>query len=225
MKKETTSKIPIYLVPGLAASPIIFQKLSLDPDLYELHFLKWKKPLALEETLKNYAKRMCQDIKHKKPILIGVSFGGIMVQEMSKFIETRKVIIISSVKSTKELPKRLKIVRLTKVYKLFPTKIITNIEYYLQHLLIGKFKERKITYYQKYLSVRSKKYLKWAIYHVINWQQKKPLHNIVHIHGNNDRIFPIKHIKNAIEIEKGSHIMILTKAKKISEHIHEAISC
>lgn len=224
MKKEKIPKTPIYLVPGLAASPEIYENLSLSPDLYELHFLKWKRPLALEETLTNYAMRMCHDITHKKPILIGVSFGGIMVQEMSKFTDTQKVIIISSIKSTKELPRRLKLARFTKAYRLFPIKIITNIEYYLQFFL-KKFSKKRIKSYQKFLSFRSKDYLKWSIYNVINWQQKEPLKNIIHIHGNSDTIFPIKNIKNAIEIEKGTHTMILTKAKKISEHIHQALAC
>lgn len=218
------SKTPIYFVPGLAASSKIFEKLSLSPDLYELHFLEWKEPLALEETLRNYAMRMCQDITHKKPILVGVSFGGIVVQEMSKFTDNQKVIIISSVKCTKELPKRLKIARFTKAYKLIPAKILANIEYYLQRFS-GKLFQKKIKTYQKYLSMRNKTYLKWAIYNVINWQQKEPLNNIVHIHGNNDRMFPIKYIKNAIKIEKGTHAMILMKSKKISEHIHQIITC
>jgi esterase/lipase len=34
----------------------------------------------------------------ENPVLIGVSFGGILVQEMAKHIDARKVIIISSVK-------------------------------------------------------------------------------------------------------------------------------
>ena len=47
--------------------------------------------------------RMCEDIQHKNPVLIGVSFGGVLAQEMSRFIDLKKVIIISSVKNTNEL--------------------------------------------------------------------------------------------------------------------------
>ena len=49
--------------------------------------------------------------------------------------------------------------------------------------------------------------------------------NIVHIHGTKDNVFPLKHIKNAIEIKGGTHIMILTKAKKISKIIDEVLTC
>ena len=57
------SKIPIYFVPGLAAGPEIFENLNLSEDKYDLHYLAWKTPLAIEETIANYAMRMCEDIK------------------------------------------------------------------------------------------------------------------------------------------------------------------
>ena len=49
--------------------------------------------------------------------------------------------------------------------------------------------------------------------------------NITHIHGTNDHVFPIKNIKNCIEIEDGTHSMIITKAKKLSKIIHETLTC
>ena len=53
-------------MPGLAAGPEIFENINLDKSLYELHLLQWIKPLALEETITNYAMRMCYKIEHKK---------------------------------------------------------------------------------------------------------------------------------------------------------------
>lgn len=218
------SKTPLYFMPGLAAGPEIFENLKLSENLYELHYLEWKKPLALEETIANYAMRMTEDIKHKNPVLVGVSFGGIIVQEMSKFIDVKKIIIISSVKSQNELPKRYKIAAKSKIYKLFPTRIITNFENYAKYF-IGKTLERKAKLYKKYLSVRGKQYIKWSIHNAINWNQEKPLDNVIHIHGSKDEIFPIKNITNAIEIENGNHSMIIIKAKEISSIIHQNLIC
>lgn len=211
-------------MPGLAAGPEIFYKLSLDPTLYELHYLKWKKPLGMEEPITDYAKRMICEIKHKKSVLIGVSFGGIIVQEMSKFIDTEKIIIISSIKSTSELPKRYKIAGKSKIYKLFPTQIVTNFENY-SRFFIGKSLEKKAKMYKKYLSVRGKDYIKWSIRNVVYWRQDTPLENIVHIHGTDDNIFPLKRIKNCIKIEHGNHSMIILKAKQISQIIHQSLAC
>jgi esterase/lipase len=218
------NKIAIYFVPGLAAGPEIFENLNLSEDKYEIHYLKWKKPLALEESISNYAMRMCEDVKEKNPVLVGVSFGGIMVQEMSKYLDTKKVILISSVKTNHELPKRFKLAKFTKAYKLFPTNIVSNFENYAKYFL-GKSLKKRAKIYNKYLSVRSKTYLNWAISAVLNWEQVEAQQNVVHIHGTNDHVFPIKNIGNCIKIKDGSHVMIITKAKKISKIIEKILTC
>ncbi|WBX74365.1 alpha/beta hydrolase [Tenacibaculum pacificus] len=209
-------KNAIYFVPGLAANTKIFDHLSLSEEDTELHFLEWLLPTTIDETIQSYAQRMCENIHHENPILVGVSFGGILVQEMSKIIDCKKVVIISSIKNNKELPKTLKLAFVTGVYKLFPTKIIANIESY-ERYFFNDYLKKRAQLYKVYLSVRDKDYLQWAIYNVLHWQQEEALPNIVHIHGNDDEVFPSKYIQNYIEIEKGTHIMILNKAKTISK--------
>ena len=113
-------KIPVYFIPGLAASSQIFNNIKLPSESFETYFLEWFLP-SINESLQDYAKRMALQIKHKNPVLIGVSFGGIVAQEIAKHIETKKVIIISSIKSNNEMPKRMKIAKFTKLYKVLPT--------------------------------------------------------------------------------------------------------
>ena len=217
-------KIPIYLVPGLAAGPEIFENLNLPEDKYKLHYLEWKTPLALEETTVNYAMRMSEEVKEQNPILIGVSFGGIMVQEMSKFLDVKKIIIISSVKHHEELPKRFQMAKFTKAYNLFPTRVVSNFEDYAQYFL-GKSLKKRAKLYKKYLSVRNQLYLNWSIRNVIKWKQTNKNQNITHIHGTEDHVFPIKNIDNCLQIEGGNHVMIITKAKKISKIIDDILTC
>jgi hypothetical protein len=216
------SKIPIYFVPGLAASIAIFEHLELPEDTFEVHYLDWLVPKSQHETLSDYAERMCVRIKHKNPVLVGVSFGGVMVQEMSKIIDVKKTIIISSVKTKHELPRRLHIAKATKAYKLFPTKAIVNIESFAKYAF-GDIAKKRIELYRKYLSMRDETYLPWAVYHVLHWQQETLLPNVVHIHGDADGVFPIKHIKNCHVIHGGTHVMILNKAKQISKLLVEVI--
>lgn len=209
------SKTHIYFMPGLGVGPEIFKKLNLNTD-FELHYLEWKKPLSIDESLVNYTMRMVEDIKHPNPILVGVSFGGIIVQEMSKFVDAKKIIIISSVKSNKEFPKRFKFASVSNIYKLFPTTIISNFENYTK-FFIGKYLRKKAENYTRYLTVRDKTYIKWSIQNVLNWQQEISSENIFHIHGAKDKVFPIKYIQNSVHIADGDHAMIIVKAKKISE--------
>lgn len=212
------SKTHIYFMPGLGVGPEIFKKLTLNPE-YELHYLEWKKPISQEESLVNYSMRMADDVKHENPVLIGVSFGGILVQEMSKFINTKKIIIISSVKSKNEFPKRFKFANASKIYKLFPTSIVTNFDNYSK-FFIGKYLRKKAENYKRYLTVKDKTYIEWSIQTVLNWKQETPIDPILHIHGTKDNVFPIKHIHNCEQIIDGDHAMIIIKAKKISEIIN-----
>ncbi len=212
------TKTHLYFVPGLAAGTKIFEYLSFPKDKFELHFLEWIMPTSIDEPIEDYAKRLCKNIKHENPVLVGVSFGGVMVQEMSKFVNPQKTIIVSSIKTSDELPTRLKLAQKTKAYKLFPSKIIENIEDY-EHYFFTDYLKKRADLYKEYLSVRDSDYLKWSVRTILNWQQKKPLPNTVHIHGTDDEIFPVKYITDYIPVENGTHIMILNKARVISKII------
>lgn len=216
------NKVHIYFVPGLAASPKIFEYLNFNPQLFEIHYLEWLLPLSKTETLENYAKRMSELVLQENSILIGVSFGGIMVQEMSTFINVDKVIIISSIKNKHELPVALKLLNKIKATKIIPLKFLTNIEIF-EKLAFNNFTKKRLKLYKKYLAVRDETYLTWAINAIFNWQRVEQISNLIHIHGTNDHIFPIKNIENCIKIEGGTHIMILNKAKTISKIINKYI--
>ncbi|WP_269684083.1 alpha/beta hydrolase family protein [Flavobacterium lacustre] len=215
------SKIPVYLMPGLAASAAIFERIALPEAVFETVLLEWEIPLD-QETLPDYAKRMTEKIKHPNPVLIGVSFGGILVQEMAAFIQVRKVIIISSVKSNLEFPRRMKIAKTTKAYKLIPMSLILNIEN-LAKFSFGAKVNQRLKLYEKFLSVRDIRYLDWAVEKVILWDRTVADKNVIHIHGDADDVFPIKYISDCIVVKGGTHIMILNKYKWLNANLPEII--
>jgi pimeloyl-ACP methyl ester carboxylesterase len=210
-------KIPVYLMPGLAASSLIFERIALPEESFELFLLEWEIPLDTESLL-DYARRMTDKIKHPNPILIGVSFGGILVQEMARCIPVKKVIIISSVKTNLEFPRRMKIAKTTKAYKLIPMSLILNIEN-LAKFSFGEKVNQRLRLYEKFLSVRDIRYLDWAIEQVILWERTVADTNVIHIHGDADDVFPIKYISNCIVVKGGTHIMILNKYKWLNANL------
>lgn len=216
------SKIPVYFMPGLAASPKIFERIQLPDEQFETHLLEWFLPKP-NEALEGYAERMAEEIKHDDAVLIGVSFGGILVQEIAKIRQVRKTIIISSVKSADEFPLRMKVAKNTKAYKLIPTGMFSNVEFLLKYGIGDRIKER-LELYKTYLSVNDKKYLDWAIEHVLIWDRKEADEKVVHIHGDNDDVFPIKNIKNCIVVKGGTHAMILFKYKWMNENLPRIIT-
>lgn len=214
-------KIAVYFMPGLAASSAIFNRIILPESTFEIHMLDWEIPLK-NETLTNYAKRMATNVKEDNAVLIGVSFGGVLVQEMSKYLNLKKLIIISSVKTNLEVPLRMKIAKSTKFYKLVPTSLLQNIEI-LNKFSFGKIIQQRLKLYEKYLSMRDKVYLEWAIEQMILWDRTKADKNVIHIHGDKDEVFPIKNIKKHIIVEGGTHIMILSKYRWMNENLPKII--
>lgn len=209
------------MMPGLAASPVIFERIRLPEDQFEVYWLSWKIPLN-GESLSAYAKRMCSEIKHENPVLIGVSFGGVLVQEMAQFINLRKLIIISSVKTKDEIPLRMKLVRSSKIYRLVPTRLLQQIEV-LQRFAFNQALKMRFKLYEKYLSMRNKEYLEWAIEQMLCWNRTQVDENVVHIHGDADEVFPIENIKSCIAVPGGSHIMIVLRYRWFNEHLPKII--
>ena len=97
-------------MPGLAASSLVFENIRLENPNYQLYRLDWIQPKK-NESIKSYCLRLSKKIKHKQPILLGVSFGGIIVQELDKIVNAKKIVIVSSVKSHDEYPMVFKIAR------------------------------------------------------------------------------------------------------------------
>ncbi|KLT70872.1 MULTISPECIES: alpha/beta hydrolase [Flavobacterium] len=211
------SKIPVYFMPGLAASSSIFERIQLDDSVFEVCLLEWEIPLP-KESLSEYALRITKKITHPNPVLIGVSFGGILVQEMARHINARKIIIISSVRSNLEFPKRMKIGKTTKAYKLIPMQLLLNVEK-LAKFSFGEKINKRIKLYEKFLSVRDLHYLQWAVESVILWDRNQIDEKVIHIHGDQDDVFPIKYIKSCIIVKGGTHVMILNKYKWLNENL------
>lgn len=210
-------KIHVYFMPGMAANSSIFENIKLPQDQFATHRLEWFVP-SKGMTLSEYALAMCAKVKHTNPVLVGVSFGGMLVQEMARHMQVRKVIIISSVKSKNELPKRLIFAKYTKIHKLLPTGLVSNVEL-LAKYAFGETVVKRLDLYEQYLSIRDKYYLDWAIDQIVHWQQDNYHPNLIHIHGDKDAVFPIQNISNCIRIEDGSHTMILNRFKWFNQQL------
>ena len=214
-------KTVVYFMPGLAASSSIFQGINLPENEFETILLEWVLPLK-KETLVDYAKRMAKNIKHENAVLIGVSFGGVLVQEMAAFLNLKKVIIISSIKANTELPRRMKIAKTTKAYKMIPTHLMQDVEKLVKYAF-GESLKRKLKLYEKFLLMRDKIYLDWAIEQMICWERTIIDEKVIHIHGDADEVFPIKHIKNAIIVRGGTHALILSKHRWLNANLPKII--
>jgi esterase/lipase len=113
----------LYIFSGLGADESIFQRLDFSG--FNTNFIKWIVPND-KETIENYATRLIDQITSTKPILIGLSFGGLMAVEVAKQIGPEKVILISSAKTKKEIPCYYRWAGQVRFHKLLPTTLLKS---------------------------------------------------------------------------------------------------
>ncbi len=218
MKKQA-----LYLMPGMAANPGIFEYLKF-PEEYKIipmHFIIPEK----NERLMDYTSRLIKEqIKHKNPVLLGVSFGGMIIQEISKQIPVKKLILISTVKTNREFSPFFKKAFRYKWYKFFPSKALSYIDVMEKISFPGRFKQ-KMKLYKKYMDHLPSEYYDWAIKAFLMWDQEDfPKTPFLHIHGTADRVFPVKYIREPyIPVPGGRHDMIIFRASWFNERWNEIL--
>ncbi len=215
--KNTASPTHVYYVPGMCAKPTIFEHIHLPEDQYITHWISWVNPLK-NESIEAYSKRLCAEVTHDNVILIGVSLGGLVVQEMQKFISVKKIILISTIKSRYELSGLMKFARATKAYKLLPMSLVKYLKQF-EKWPLGKFIKGRLHIYNRYIGIDNKRYMQWGIKEVVNWNRTTPLPNVIHIAGDKDHIFPLKNIKNCIVVKGGTHLMIIMRYRWFNENL------
>ncbi|MEP7376355.1 MAG: alpha/beta hydrolase [Chitinophagaceae bacterium] len=212
-------KKTIYCISGLGADEKIFRNLSMNG--IQLEYISWLKPLE-GERIGEYAGRMASPILHSKPVLLGVSFGGMIGIEIAKQIKLEKLIIVSSIKSADELPRWMRVAGKMKLNKFLPTRSyrLTN---KIDSNRIGVATEEEKEMVKAYRKVADPYHLQWSINEVLNWKNDWQPENMIHIHGDKDKIFPIKNTAPTHIVKEGTHMIIYNRAGEISKFIEEAI--
>lgn len=204
----------IFLISGLGADRRVFDFLDLSE--YKLNYVDWIRPQS-NESIEHYAQRLLEQIPVRKPILIGLSFGGMMAVEIGKLIETEKIILISSAQTRSELPWYFKLGGKLKLNGLFPSLPPSFVlfyafgvkEKYEKELLLNIVRETEPTF------------LKWALNKILAWKNDIILSNLIRIQGSNDRLFPNQ--KANYLIQGGGHFMIVNRATDVGRCIKKSL--
>ena len=209
-----------YLLSGLGADGTVFQ--YLDFEGVEVEYMEWLSPLP-KETLPAYAKRMTQKITTPHPILVGLSFGGMVAMEIAKQIPVKKVILISSAKERKELPWFYRFSAKLKLQKILPYTLIKRTNGFT-YWLFGATSAHEKALLKEIFRKTPTTFLKWAINAILTWKNTEISTHILHIHGDKDRILPYKNVKDTLCITGGGHSMIVNKAHEITPLINKFLN-
>src|SRR3569833_254722 len=202
-----------YLIPGLGADSRIYNNIIIDG--YELIKLDWIDPNKTD-TLKSYAQKLILQYNIEPlSIIVGNLFGGLFAIEIAKFIPSKKVILISSIKSVDEAPAYFSFFRAMPVYKLIPGKLITSMGFATRSVF-GKMSEADNRLFIDMLENSSPTFMKWAMYASLHWDNKTVPANVTIIIGDNDKVFNYRQIGDPIIVKGGTHIMIFDRTNEIN---------
>ena len=209
----------LYCISGFGADERVFGKLDFADN--DVHFIQWKIP-EKKESLAHYAERMRQEIVHSNPIVIGLSFGGMMAVEIAKIISTEKIILMSSIATVDEMPFSMKLagaLHVNKFIPLRPSAILAPLENY--NLGVRTPEEKKlVSEYRKNINLV---YSAWAIEQILQWKNRWYPENAVHIHGSRDHIFPLKYIRADYVIQGSGHLCLMDKSDEVSKVLQQII--
>lgn len=202
----------IYCISGFGADERVFK--YLDFAGHEVHLLPWFNP-EKSDTIQSYAARMAEGIHHDDPILLGLSFGGMMAVEIAKQKKAQKLILISTIKTKAEKPFYFKAAAALHLNEWIPLKPYSFLEKIENYNLSIKTEE-EILLVREYRQNLDIKYSDWAIDRILHWENEWVPENFIHIHGTNDHIFPVKYVNPTHQIKDGGHFMIMNKAEEIN---------
>lgn len=212
MKKD--NEINIYLFGGLGADKRAFKYLTFPENSKVIH-VEWTDHKNCKG-IDDYAQIIQEQIKTENNIYIGVSFGAMLAQEVHKIKQADKLIIISSVTKRSSIPVFYRFLGRLGIQHILPASFLQKNP--ITFKLFGIKTERDKKLLQRILDDTDLKFLKWAIIACLRWRPKKSIY-LYHIHGNSDKIIPIKWVKPDYIILGGGHFMIVDKAKEISKII------
>lgn len=221
MLNSQTSKT-LYLFPGQGSDERIFSKIHFD-STYKIVNIHYPIP-EKKTTLKEYARLLIDQIDtNERYSIIGVSLGGMICSELTEFMLPEKIIVISSAKCRSELPMRYRFQKHIPIYKIIPKGMIKAGAQVLQPIVEPDRKKFK-TVFKSMLKGKDKTFLKRSVGMIINWDKNTYSEKIVHIHGTRDHTLPIRKLTPTIIINKGSHMMTLTRAEEIGKIVNELLN-
>ena len=199
----------------------VFDQIQL-PEGFEKKYLDWYVPCD-NESLENYTRNMAKDIDSSQPfIIVGYSLGGIIMQEMNKFLTPEKNILLSSIKTEEEIPRLFQLAKKIRFANRFPKKLyvinktISNLFTHLVYKMSIEEMNRCVVY-------TCPTYMKWTTLQITNWTPTVACKNLYHIHGTKDQVFPYKKIKDVYTIKNGDHLMVMKKAEEVNKVLNEIL--
>lgn len=211
-----------YFISGLGADKTAFQNLE-DFGTTKI-MIDWisNRP---NESLYDYASRIIEKYGiTSDDILAGLSFGGLVAQQIADILKPDYVILISSFRTKDDLKIQFSSGLKLKLHKLMPEMKSEFIGTIVANYLNSGTNQSKSAL-KAMLSSTDMKLMKWSLEKI--YEQNNPLAIDVKKYsliGSIDRVVKPWKIESTYLVEGGSHFMVYDKAEEISDIIRGIVN-
>jgi pimeloyl-ACP methyl ester carboxylesterase len=203
---DAEDRIDVYLIPGMGTDYRVFNDFDLEHG--NIHYIKWSEP-GDTRSLEEYASLLADQIDTGRHyVIVGVSFGGMIGLEISRTLNNRNLILISSAKTASEIPVKYKPARVLPLHHMLGERLLRNTsEKKFMYKDILEPENRHL--YRQMLIETGAGFLIRQMDMIVRWKNREYDPGILHIHGTDDRVLPARRIENAVWIEGGTHKMVI----------------
>ncbi|WP_041948361.1 alpha/beta hydrolase [Turneriella parva] len=158
-----------------------------------------------------------QIITKKKNVLLGVSFGALVAQDIASAVSAETLIVISSATEQAEIPRFYKGSLAKFVLRMMPNRLLNKPNFLINHMFSVQTNDGQKTL-GDIIRDTDPTFIRWAIAYLQQWQKPNlsTVKHIYRIHGEGDRIFPNVNAAPETSFVHGGHFAIYETADEVN---------
>lgn len=219
-----TSDLPLILLSGMGADERVFRRQR--DEFARLLLPGWIDPQPGDD-LPRYAQRMAKHVDPGGPCFVGgVSLGGMIALEMARHLDCRGCLLIASVRSPRELPRRARVLK--PVALLLPRGsggvpvLAARFALAVAGPLLGPVPRNLL----RQLADADRHFLRWASMALLRWKPHEDCRQIPirQIHGDRDHVLSHTLTSPDVLVPHGGHVLPMTHADEVNRFLRDAMA-
>lgn len=217
MSQPQADSLPLILFSGLGADDRVFtpQKVAFP----QLVVPRWRVPNP-RESLSDYCRHVADDLALTGPVIVGgISFGGIVAREFTRHVDARACLLISTVRSPRELPTRVRMAGKLRsslhVVPFAPFQWIAARVGHSERLPISPLVKGAM----RQLADADPRVVRWSVDQIFRLEEVPLDIPVRHIHGDRDPIFPLHSVDPDEVVRGGGHLLTITHPCEVNEFL------
>lgn len=211
----------IVLLPGLGLNHRLFA--AQQAALPNVIVPPWP-DLDSTESLPAFARRVAEAIPKSESLYLGgSSFGGMVALEVAALLRPNAVLLIGSCRSPDAIVPLVRslgsLVPAIPIPMFYPRRWLLG----LIALSLERLSPEQRALFWSMTSTDFPAFLKWGIQAIRSWRPTPVSAPVLHIHGSDDRLIPVRYVAPDRVVPGGRHLLSLTHSQEVNAFPLEAV--